>query len=360
MENYIEFNQGNNRLILTTKTVAWLVSNTDVDVFKKATFDGYQRDPDLNHANEIASYLEESFYLPSAIICSLRKDDYSENERLFIVDGQHRVYAFKKIKEENPSFYAEIENIQLPIIVLLKPDLLTEIDTFITINKKAKKVDTSLAFVLKNKLNRELTSEYLSISRKEYIAVEVATNLCDMCDSVWKDEILFEGNPKKSLETISLNAFVRSARTFFSCLERHSIIEFKWSSDAECDEIVEKTVKIIEDIWKTIRLKWESLFSEKHFTNRIIQGAIGFSSINKLLIYALDNFYKGNKNSSINFEDAINEMKRVILECSIDEKNWEIGGTFSVFTSESGYSKVAETLKNAIPWIDKLNDSSVE
>ena len=168
--------QEKNRIIQTKKTVDWLVKNTRVNVFNPITFEGYQRSIDKKHCEKIVSYLQRDFFLPTSIICAC-KNSYTEEEKLYIVDGQHRVHAFQLLKEQNPERYNEIRDKELSVIVLEKVQEEVEIDTFITINKTSKKVDTSLAYVLKNKINYNRASKDISISKREYLSVELASIL---------------------------------------------------------------------------------------------------------------------------------------------------------------------------------------
>ena len=140
-------------LLQTKKTVDWLVSNTSVSVFSPINFKGYQRQIDEKHCMKIVEFLKRDFFMPTAIICAT-DHDFTDTSKLRIVDGQHRVNAFKILKESEPQRYAQIKAYEIPVIVMANVNENIEIDTFITINKTSKKVDTSLALVLKNKMNK--------------------------------------------------------------------------------------------------------------------------------------------------------------------------------------------------------------
>ena len=144
-------NQGTSNIIQTRKTVDWLVNHTRVNVFNPMTFEGYQRSIDKKHCAKIVDYLSREFFLPTSIICASRKE-YTEDAQLYIVDGQHRVEALRLLREEYPARYKQVKDYELSVIVLEKAEEEVEIDTFITINKTSKKVDTSLAYVLKNRI----------------------------------------------------------------------------------------------------------------------------------------------------------------------------------------------------------------
>lgn len=77
--------------------------------------------------------------MPSAIICAC-DNDTQKKINLRIVDGQHRVHAFRQFRELYGDKYNEIKAMQVPVIVLENVDQSTEIETFITINKTSKKL----------------------------------------------------------------------------------------------------------------------------------------------------------------------------------------------------------------------------
>ncbi len=98
------------KIVQTKKTVDWMTLHTRVNVFNPLTFEGYQRSIDEKHCDKIVEYLKKNFFLPTAVICASREKFDENNELLYIVDGQHRVEALKKIKANDPVRYAEIKD----------------------------------------------------------------------------------------------------------------------------------------------------------------------------------------------------------------------------------------------------------
>ena len=245
----------------------------------------------------------------------------------------------KELFEFRQKLNEEIKKYELSVIILVKPSEKEEIDTFITINKTSKKVDTSLAFVLRNKLNYLENSDNLNISKFEYLAVEVAWKLNYNEFGLWKDRIVFEG-PKLIEHYISLNAFVKSFRVLLRYMEKYKIINVNWISEAEIKELIKMLEEITEQIWEKIYNKWIILFDDAK-NNKILQGAIGFSSINRLIVIYL---------KEINKELTLNEFKElisnIIQSIEIDYRKWLPGNTYSKYSSESGYNFVAIDLKD--------------
>ena len=326
-------------LIGTKKTVDWLVNNTEVSVFNPINFTGYQRRIDDNHCRKIVDYLKNEFFMPTAIICAT-DDNFDHNAKLRIVDGQHRINAFRMMREDEPARYKQICDYEIPVIVMAKVDENTEIDTFITINKTSKKVDTSLALVLKNKMNKYRSSDDLTVSKSEYLAVELAQNLNfnENVDNIWFDKISFEGVPKNTSQLISLNAFVKSTRTLINHLAKKHIISLDWTNEADITCSIEKCNKIIFAVWTILQQKWTELFNSDLEKRRIIQGAIGFAAINKVIIYLL------NQKDYRDEYDLIEDFEDFIKRSTISANKWLPGEMFSKYSSESGYTIVAQEL----------------
>lgn len=333
--------QGENKISQTKKTVDWLVAHTKVDVFDPITFEGYQRSIDQKHCDKIVAYLLKDFFLPTSIICASRKK-YTDNGELYIVDGQHRVRAFELVRSKDPERYRQIKDNEVSVIILEEVPLAVEIDTFITINKTSKKVDTSLAFVLKNKINYDQASQDISISKREYLSVELATVLNDITqgkNDLWTDKILFEGSPKQSPQLISLNAFVISMRSLLGCLERYRVVHLDWQDRGELNACIGNICSITNAIWYAVRNKWPDLFDFDLDKRRIIQGSIGFSSINKFLIQNLKLEQK-----NLTKDEFIERTGLWIRSIQIPSTDWLPGGRFSKYSSATGYSIIAQEL----------------
>ena len=331
--------QDDSRIIQTKKTVDWLVNNTSVNVFNPITFEGYQRSIDEKHCEKIVSFLTKNFFLPSSIICASR-DEFSNDQTLYIVDGQHRVEAFRILKQKNPTRYEQIKSNELSVIVLECVPEEIEIDTFITINKTSKKVDTSLAYVLKNKINYNRSSEDISISRREYVSVEVAARLNSCEDEMWQNRISFEGAPaKQSSQLISLNAFVKSMRTLLNYFEKCNILDLKWDNSDYLEKCITDVTEITLLIWNEVKNKWPSLFEADLEKRRIVQGSIGFSAINRFIVFNLKN-----QQSPVSRDCFLIHLKNWFQSIRCPDKKWLPGEEFSSYSSEAGFSLIAQQL----------------
>lgn len=328
-------------LYIGKKTVDWLVNNTEVRTFDKISFTGYQRKVDVKHVNKIVEYIKNNdFFLPTAIICST-DEEYQENMRLFIVDGQHRIEAFKQIRDKYPDKFEYLRNLEVGIIVLNKPTESEEVNTFITINKTSKKVDTSLAYVLKNKITRQNEEDSsIEFSKREFLSVELAILLNKTKGGIWYGRILLEGNPtNKTFETISLNSFVNSMKSLINHLNNGNIIKMDWKNEEEFNSILASINDIYVNLWNQIQYKWPEQLETDYIKKSVLLGTIGVSSINKYIIMQLRD------NSNINdLEELKNRIKKWIQNLNIDSDEWSTGSRFSQFSSASGFNIVAKFL----------------
>lgn len=329
-------------ILQTKKTVGWLVDNTKVSVFNPIDFTGYQRQIDKRHCLRIVDYLKTDFFLPTAIICAI-DEGFDDSSKLRIVDGQHRVKAFEIMREEHSERYEQIQNKEIPVIILENADEKLEMDTFITINKTSKKVDTSLAYVLKNKINKYNNSDDMTMPKTEYLSVELAQKLNFAEDeSLWFDKILFEGNPKNTSQVISLNAFVKSTRRLLNCLAKKGIISLAWKDEIGINDSINRSYKIVMAIWMAVKYKWPELFSGEVEKRRIVQGAIGYSSINKMIIEKIETLDK------VDEDIIVESIAKWFKTMEIESCEWLPGGNFSKFSSESGYNIIAKELIKAM------------
>lgn len=341
----LNLKQEDKHLVVAVKSIDWLVGNTSVSVFDPVTFKGYQRKIDENHCLKIVNYLKSSSFLPSAIICAC--ENYNEESPLRIVDGQHRIEAFKILAREESTRYEQIKNLEIPVVVLVDVPMEIEINTFITINKTSKKVDTSLAYVLKNQLSKGGSD--MVMSRAEYIAVEVAQRLNENEDDrLWLNQILYEGNVKKSNCYISLNAFVKATRVLVNTLNQVGYINLKWNPETkqeEVQQIAQTTTDLVRYIWELVYQRWPELIEAPFEDKQILQGSIGYTAITRTIVKLI-------KEKGVKAEELTSFISRTIRSFNTSYKQWTKDGTFSNYSSESGYKIVSETLINSMNKVD--------
>jgi DGQHR domain len=317
-------------------TIDDLIRLTEVDVFDPRTFKGYQREINEKHVSKIEKYILEefekgNFLFPSPIICSLR-----ENEKMYIVDGQHRVQSFKNIKYKYKALYDRIKDYEVNIITLIKPTIKLEVETFITINKTSKKVDTSLALIAKT-LYSDFDEREIS-ARKQYILVEIARKLDSSKDSNFYDNIAWEGTPRATGKLISLNSFVRAYMPIVNYLNKKNLIDLN-----NLTECIDLCIEVINTIWNSIENKWPQLF-RNNWENSIIQGTIGSSAIVKFI-----NSYLKEKSVVISdMQSLLEEINIAIKNINCSYENWLPYGSFASYSSGAGHTIISRILLDSI------------
>ncbi len=338
-------------LILTKKSISWLIEedNTFVKVFDPVSFNGYQRQIDEHHCKRIVEYIKNNdFLLPSAIICAC--NNYTDGSRLAIVDGQHRVKAFQMLNDDDPNIFDKIKDKELPIIVLNNANLKTEIDTFININKKSRKVDTSLAYVLKSQISRADGTDNpdLAMPKSEYISVETARKLSFLDENrFWYNRILFEGTVRNTDSFISLNMFVTTARVLVNTLEKKKIISFDWADNNAVEDTINTVSDFVLFIWEKVYQKWPKLYDASIEEKQILQGSIGFASITRTIIKVI------RANDKKNIDETKQLVEQLIFSFNIDESKWMKNGIYSKYSSGSGIKIISDELLNSINDDDK-------
>lgn len=331
---YIEAKQ-EFQLHVTMKPIWWLVENTKVCVFDPVSFQGYQRQIDRKHCMRIVNYLLKNSFLPSAIICSDRETGM--DGKLWIVDGQHRVEAFKILQEEYTARFAEIAEVEIPVVIMVNVPIAKEIETFITINKTSKKVDTSLAYVLKNMISMDVGD--MAMPKSEYISVEVARRLSlDGESKIWAGKILFEGHVKLAEEYISLNAFVRATRILINLMWKKGVISFDWHNKDDVDNATRIAKELIDSIWLRVQMRWPELFVSQDENRRIIQGSIGYTAITRSLVKLM-------RDQDVHDQESFMKVaSEIIMSFKVGHEKWLSKGVYSRYSSESGYKLVSDEL----------------
>ena len=212
-----------------------------------------------------------------------------------------------------------------------------EIETFITINKTSKKVDTSLAYVLKNKISME--NGDMAMPKSEYLSVEVARKIGLEGESkIWAGKILFEGNVKLAEEYISLNAFVRATRILINLMWKKGILSFDWYNREDVETATQIATEMIDFIWTRVQMRWPELFVSQDENRRIIQGSIGYTAITRSLVKLM-------RDKDIHDKESFMSMtSSIIMSFRVGHDKWMNKGLYSKYSSESGYKIVSDEL----------------
>ncbi|MFD0824440.1 DGQHR domain-containing protein [Neobacillus sp. M.A.Huq-85] len=369
--DFIPLNQKDIQLYLVKLTVEELIHNSIVAVFNSVTGEGYQRPPIPSHYKKIAQYLEKEdrVLLPLGVLTATDpdkvniKDGHLQIEGpLRIVDGQHRIEGFKFLAANNPNRYEQFKSFELPVTIMVinEEHEVDEMDTFININSKAKKISTNLAIRLRHERRKD--KQYLRSLDEiiEDIAIKVTKLLNEDLKSIWYNAITI--GPDEKGRIISLNAFRKSLIPLielFICYyrdpkdEEDSYFVFDgggWQPLDLNDDLIpvleeyeEKFVSLIksylDSTWRIIWKKWSSCFNvyQPYFDRDYnIQKGIGLYSLHLVLQDCLK--YEEN------VQGALYQFEKIIDNTTVLTEDWESGGTFSGNNSQAGFRIIADRI----------------
>lgn len=230
--------------------------NYAIPTYDPRTDKGYQRPLQDSRVNELVSDLKmERVDLPTGILLNLRhrearhaiKDGHLDLDLLretllsssvifYVVDGQHRVAAFRKLMEEDPARWGTF---RIPFVCLVGATEQEEMEQFYVVNSRAKSVRTDLAFTLLRKITDRDPKMMQRLDEKGkawQVAAEKLVEALADSSSVWRGLIrlaaMEKGNttmPSASMVT-SLKPLLSSP--FFSRLTpegQQQVIEAYWT-----------------------------------------------------------------------------------------------------------------------------------
>jgi len=166
---------------------------------------GYQRILLMSRVEAIAQYIVDGNVIPGAIIVALDNAVFDVETNLvtipkgkdvaWVIDGQHRLAAAHEAAERG-------HDIELPVVAFVHIEQQEQIRQFVTINREAKGVPTSLVLDLLPHLQKTNPNE---LARER--AAQIANDLRSRDDSPFKSRIAIVDAPRSG--QISLANFVR-------------------------------------------------------------------------------------------------------------------------------------------------------
>lgn len=346
----IQLRQENIVMYMTKMKISELEGISMVMHYDSQNDTDYQRPPMPAHYRKIAKYFmtEKNPILPSAIIAAMGKEDFSYDgmeldikNKIRIVDGQHRIEGMKCLKKGYSKTSLERynhlnETFELPVIIMIieNNDDLTEIDAFINLNSKGKKVRTDLAVALKNKKTKAhmKDNEKILISEEiiQAISMDVAKIISADTESAWNGLIIQADEVgKRNEQPISIIAFSRS---IMPIVEKH--IELKTIhelSREQYDWIVDHVHEVVEKAWNIVIDQWPNCFGRDGGYNNSYNICKGIG-VNTLFGVFAD-CYDDKEEGYINF-------KNILKRTDVKEEDWLVGGTFTGYASYQGFSMI--------------------
>lgn len=346
----IQLKQENIVMYMTKMKISELENISIVKHYDSKKDEDYQRPPVQAHYRKIAKYFmtEKEPILPSAIIAAMGHEDFSFDgktleikNKIRIVDGQHRIEGLKCLKNNYSKTsldrYNHLnETFELPIIIIVieKEDDLVEIDAFINLNSKGKKVKTDLAVALKNNKTKKClkSNEKIYVSEEiiQAISMDVAKRMSADAKSTWYGLIIQADEiGKRNEQPISIIAFSRS---IVSIVEKYfKIKSYHEISAEEYTCIVEHMCDVTERVWGMVIDKWSNCFNRErgYDSSYNICKGIGVNT----LFGVFTDCYDDNEEGYIKFKEILNET-------DVKEEDWLVGGTFTGYASYQGFSMI--------------------
>jgi DGQHR domain-containing protein len=197
----IEVVQGKKRFYFFRAAAADLRSTFDVQLHDDDTGEGYQRHFSASRVRSIAKFIKDGHAIPLSILVTLDRGAFEKGRVSFpkkkrtgwIIDGQHR---FLGALEAGGTY-------QLPFLAFVNLDQNEQINQFVTINREARGVPSSLYYALLPNLRDRRTP---TVAAKEQ-AGAIAEMLRKDEASCYYGRIVVTHAPAKG--QLSLNNFVR-------------------------------------------------------------------------------------------------------------------------------------------------------
>ncbi|MGX5648467.1 DGQHR domain-containing protein [Bacillus cereus] len=380
IKDHTHFEQLNMNIYMFSLPIKEILNNYKVHTYEESS-DGYQRPPIASHYKSIASYLIEntdSIFLPSAILAAIDFEDISFDvhttltiqQELRIVDGQHRLkgfeFAIEKLQASGDFDKLEkLHNFELPIILMVinrsRQQQLNEINAFIDINSKGKKVSTDLAITLRDRIYDQTSNYYTNESkRKEKIATETSKYLTKKASfSVWYSAIKMTPSDKETI--ISVNSFNKSLYPIIDLIDTQ-LIKLAGTEEDIQEEWVQYIIEVlplfVSDAWNVISHTWAGCFtknSTKKFNKSYnIQKGIGVHALHQVLFDCLNDVITNKGNTISNIKDINSILLDTITvfrdllktKTFVISDDWESGKKFSGYNSSSGFRKVKNYILN--------------
>lgn len=203
----LEIKQGSQTLYVFVAKASVLYDALSINRRVKDKEEGYQRVLSISRIEAVGRYLSRNRAIPGAIIVNLDRAEFNPHRHEltipsgsdvgWVIDGQHRLIGAAKMTDADIA-----ADISFPVVAFVGLERKRQIEQFITINREAKNVPTSLYLDLLKYLPQKRASDVI----KER-ATDLATQLRRDEDGPFFQRIAHLAPPKKG--QVSLVNFVR-------------------------------------------------------------------------------------------------------------------------------------------------------
>jgi DGQHR domain-containing protein len=363
-------------LYLTTLPMRDLALRTDIDRWSKNNKEGYQRPPvesrlgRTGRASIVRYLLEEMGVFPTSVLLNVRcKLDFKEelkitekisygkltipdNEILWIIDGQHRLEALKRVT----SFKPEFEKYPVPVTIMSLKDKFDEMLLFYIVNSRQKKIPTDIAYRhLQSMVKKvEVKEQYTWIKnvllgpeeRRKGVAASIVDYLAaEDPESPFYGRIRFLGEEREVWHLTEDSILIR----YIS-----KLLSEKTFSLMDASEIADLLVQY----WKAVKELYPTCFEEIESGNYTLLKHTGIASLTYLFptIYAY--CMKEGDVSMEKMKELLGYLKEEVddprlpldFRRPIDERWWsrDHGPSIARATSEATFNEIAKNFAEKI------------
>ena len=266
-----------------------LVDNHYVPHFDHITKEGFQRPPQQARVNKLVHDLERNRVdVPTAVLLNVRNCERSADEaevlvtvddnhihfvpdgrKLYVVDGQHRILALKKLLEKYPEKWASFP---VPFVCMLGANEEEEMTEFYVVNSNAKSVRVDLAYELLSKrseMDPTLMNDLVEKGESWKVDAQMLTEQLEKDSPFWKGRIRFPGQAVAET-TVGSAGVVGSLKPLLATPYFGTVL------------LPPNRGKILNAYWEGIRRVLPNCFEEPR--DYALQKAVGIQIMHQLLI----------------------------------------------------------------------------
>ncbi len=323
---------------------------------------GYQREVSVSRVNRLMKDLRaRRVDLPTSILVNLREYDplanmvespegprlrLSTNDRLRVVDGQHRLEALARLMEEDPDRWT---NFELPFVAILGGSEREEIRQFYVVNSTAKSVRTDLALdLLKQRAESEpgVMDALIETGETWKVRGQQIVEDLERASSLWRGRIRFPGEPTGGT-TIGSSGIVGSLKQLLATPYFGSLT-------------APNQVKILSAYWEGVReVVPEAFLDPQEFA---IQKSVGVQIMHGLLVSVLE-YIRSTGRSVIEPQAYAEALEAALLNVEGDNREgdvvrgaefWLAGaeGAAGSYSSNAGRRVLTAKLRTLLPEIE--------
>jgi len=220
-------------IYVSTLPACELIERCAIDRWTPENPEGYQRLPDerrlsRGRGSAVRYLMKELGCFPTSVLLNVRGDlsfeaefdlgwcalgelTVGDEERLWIIDGQHRVEALKRAVERN----ADFEGYPVVVSLLRLPKRFDELMLFYIVNRRQRSVPTDLAYRHLQRMLWEKGADWLyDLEGRRGVRLGLATEIVDYLNwdprSPWRGRVRRVGEERREEHIIHDRPLIRS------------------------------------------------------------------------------------------------------------------------------------------------------